>query len=198
MKVIMKLLIVSYSKMLLRAMFFSATVFIAGCVSASLDDAGLSASDLTSGNNHPDSTSEALADAGSEHAISKEPSINPLAADEVTLAAGDLPTPVPSAAERFDPEPISRQNHDQAITEIRAKAANTGDAPPQINDVPVSTIKHLTAQQQALSKAELRAEAQAAHGLISDAELAAKRAEIAKLRKKAQSHYNQALQQIQN
>ena len=184
-------------------MVFSLVVFITGCVSASLDDVGLSDDNLTLAGNQPDTapeiapniTNAALSDVSSEPTNSGETSANPAPS---VVTTDELPVQISNVATTSRLEPISQQNRDQAIAEIRAKAASTGNAPPQIGDVPVSTIKHLTAREQALSKAELQAEAQAARGLISDSELAAKRAEFALLRKKAKSHYNQALQQIQN
>jgi len=84
----------------------------------------------------------------------------------------------------------------RGVAEIRSKAAAMPDEKPMVTPLPESTIQPMTAQQQKQNAAEL--EKTLAETSISDAELEAKTAEMLLLKKKAASHYNDAVSGIAN
>lgn len=113
-----------------------------------------------------------------------------------TLSEVDT-TPQPLAAEKPpNYDPVQRE---QAVEEIRAKGLQepTGvkTNPYEEADGPNTP---LTQQEQARKIAELQNTASQNEVSVTDAELAAKQRSIRELQKKAQSHYGNAINQIQN
>lgn len=170
--------------------------FFSGCVSASLDDVGLE-------NSNRSLSAPAIQNSSVQNN-------GPLDLDATDAAETEIATPdnatlplqvdnTPSQQVISSPTeftPGTAPNRDVGIAEIRAKAAATGNNAPNINDTHSGGGQHFTADELKLKKALLRAEAQAAQGLISEADLAQKRAQIVALRKKAGVHYKQAVRQI--
>lgn len=215
-KIMQRIIISSFS--------VSVVAILSGCVSASLDDIGLDNAALKSSNlvkpaaqtasNLPTNVSQPTAlnaaveapasveirNAGEDlqtgktlgtlEATSKTTSATALREDNLFL--------VPASNAITDFEAGSAPNRDAGIAQIRAKAAATGANAPNINEIPTGRGQHFTADELRLKKALLRAEAQAARGLITENELAQKRAQIAAMRRKAGTHYKQAVRQISN
>lgn len=175
-----------------------------GCVSASLEDVGLETSNLSKSTplpieqtvSAPTSLNSALIDTGISE-VEGLPSTS-LSSVVALREIGADPVLGPNAIvnNEFDVTSNSRSNRQIGLEEIRAKANATGANVPNINDIPSERGKHFTSDELRLKKALLRAEAQAAQGLITENELIQKRAQIAVLRRKAGSHYAQAVRQI--
>lgn len=113
-----------------------------------------------------------------------------------TLSEVDT-TPQPLAAEKPPSyDPVQRE---QAVEEIRAKGLQESSGvktnPYEEANGPNTP---LTAQEQARKIAELQNTASQNEVSVTDAELAAKQRSIRELQKKAQSHYGNAINQIQN
>ena len=104
--------------------------------------------------------------------------------------------PKPITAQNTSYDPIAREN---AVAEIRAKAADSGSGELTsayvTNDGPTSP---LSPEEQAAKIAELEQSAGNNSGQISDDELNATQQSIKDLQNKARTHYNSALNSIQN
>lgn len=92
-------------------------------------------------------------------------------------------------------DPIKRQ---QAIKEIRTKAAASSGQKTQIGAVPASATQQLSDQEQAEMAAQLETSRQATGTELSDAEIEARQAAILRLQKKGKTHYQQTLDAIEN
>lgn len=105
--------------------------------------------------------------------------------------------PQPLAAEKPPKyDPVQRE---QAIAEIRAKAAQPGSdelTSPYVADN--GPNEPLTPQEQAKKIAELQNTAAQNDAVVTDSELAEKQRSIRELQKKANSHYGNAVNQIKN
>jgi hypothetical protein len=99
--------------------------------------------------------------------------------------------PVPAA-------PAMAGSREGAITEIRAKAASTGNTPPNVFDIPQPYAARMTADDQAKARAELEAAAARNSSLLATDDAKAKAAAAANLKKRAASHYQDALNDIEN
>lgn len=100
----------------------------------------------------------------------------------------------PEKTPKYDP--VQRE---QAIAEIRAKNAQPSSG--QLTNAYTQADgpnKPFTAQQQANKTQQLKNTAAQNNAIVTDSELAAKQASIRELQKKAQSHYGNAVNQIQN
>lgn len=113
-----------------------------------------------------------------------------------TLSTVDT-TPQPLAAEKPPSyDPVQRE---QAIAEIRAKAAQEGSGELTNPYVEANGPNEpLTAKEQARKITELKNTAARNDAVATDAELAEKQRSIRELQKKAQSHYGNAVNQIKN
>jgi hypothetical protein len=89
-------------------------------------------------------------------------------------------------------------SRDGAISEIRAKAAATGNAPPNVFDIPQSNVGRMSAEEQAQARAELEAAAARNASILSTDDAEAKAAAAANLKKRATTHYQDALNEIEN
>lgn len=198
----------NWIRLLLAA--FSCALF-SGCVSASLDDVGLEnsnrppapSSSVSSAPLAPPTSAPTVQNSGPLELGSNDASVTDAnRVDAVNSANATLPSQVESIASQkatgdlTDFKPGTAPNKEKGVAEIRAKAAATGNSAPNINEAPSRGGQHFTADELKLKKALLRAEAQAAQGVITEAELAQKRAQIIALRKKAGAHYKQAVKQI--
>ena len=113
-----------------------------------------------------------------------------------TLSTVDT-TPQPLAAEKPPSyDPVQRE---QAIAEIRAKAAQPGSGELTNPYVEANGPNEpLTAQEQARKIQELKNTAAQNDAVATDSELAAKQRSIRELQNKAKSHYGNAVNQIKN
>lgn len=113
-----------------------------------------------------------------------------------TLSTVDT-TPQPLAAEK--PPSYDPAQREQAIAEIRAKAAQPGSgeltSPYEEANGP---NEPLTAQEQARKIQELKNTAAQNDAVATDSELAEKQRSIRELQQKANSHYGNAVNQIKN
>lgn len=108
-----------------------------------------------------------------------------------------VPDVEPVAIE-IPPSPQMASNRQQAVGEIRAKAAATGKNPPNLfAPLPDSTSRMSLAQQEQ-SRIELQAAAAANAAMLSPGEAEAKAAAARKLKRRAQSHYGEAVKAIEN
>lgn len=96
------------------------------------------------------------------------------------------------------PAPTMAGSREGAITEIRAKAASTGDTPPNVFDIPQPYAGRMTTDDQAKARAELEAAAARNSSLLATDDAKAKAAAAANLKKRATSHYQDALNEIEN
>ncbi|MCB1416939.1 MAG: hypothetical protein KDJ64_11060, partial [Nitratireductor sp.] len=92
-------------------------------------------------------------------------------------------------------DPVKRQ---QAINEIRTKAATSSGQKTQIGAVPASATEQMSSQEQADMASQLENSRQATGDALSDAEVEARKATIRRLQKKGQTHYQQTLDAIEN
>lgn len=92
-------------------------------------------------------------------------------------------------------DPAKRQ---QAVDEIRSKAAVSSGQKTQIGPVPSSATGQMSAQEQADIAAKLEDSRQATGSELSDAEVEARKAAIRRLQQKGKSHYERALEAIEN
>ncbi len=94
-------------------------------------------------------------------------------------------------------DPVQRE---QAIAEIREKANQPSSSGELTNPFEEANGPNepLTAQQQAQKIQELKNTAAQNNAVVTDAELAAKQRSIRELQQKAQTHYGNAVNQIQN
>ncbi|WP_075996512.1 hypothetical protein [Salaquimonas pukyongi] len=92
-------------------------------------------------------------------------------------------------------DPVKRQ---QAVDEIRSKAAASSGQKTQIGAVPGSATGQMSAQEQADIAAKLEDSRQATGAELSDAEVEARKAAIRRLQQKGKSHYDRALEAIEN
>jgi hypothetical protein len=112
-----------------------------------------------------------------------------LAVDASNGAAGE-PQTVP-------PSPQLAATRPEAVTEIRAKAAATGKNKPNVFDIPQPSSGRMTKEEIDAARAELAAAA-ARNDQALPADGNAKSASAAALKKKAQTHYNSAVAEIEN
>jgi len=119
-------------------------------------------------------------------AASQEPA--PAAAVEpVALAAETAPPPPPVAASKAE-----------AIAQMRSKAAASGANKPNIFAPVAEPPDRMSAEDKAASRAELEAAAARNRALLADDAANARAAEVKRLQTKAQSHYEEALKEIEN
>lgn len=170
------------------------TGYLSGCVSSSLDDIGLESNSVSTSNTQIGS--QIGPQISTKSGVSVPTTLTAAVAPSATALREDTLSPLPASTAITDFEAGSAPNRDAGIAEIRAKANATGANAPNINEIPTARGQHFTVDELRLKKALLRAEAQAAQGLITENELTQKRAQIAAMRRKAGSHYTQAVRQI--
>jgi len=126
-------------------------------------------------------------------------------APDATLANGtSLNLAQPAATSQAKPKaaipptPIMAGTREAGVTEIRQKAAATGDAPPNVFDIPTPNSEMMTPEQQAKVRAELEAAAARNAAIVSDADAKAKASTTNSLKKRAATHYDDALNAIEN
>lgn len=185
---------------------------LSGCVSSSLDDVGLDASNLSSPATLPVEQAVAGQVLTGPTSLNSAPNLVPdlvpnlVPGSVIALRENNLSnTPAVKSLNNNEfstsitPSINSGQNRQVGLATIGGRAITTSTLAPNIaniNDIPLNRGNHFTADELRLKKALLRAEAQAAQGLITENELIQKRAQIATLRRKAGSHYQQAVRQI--
>lgn len=127
-------------------------------------------------------------------------------AEEAALTppdAADLATANLQAEEDFrisgqvPPMPEMGANRDAAVAEIRRKAEGTGHARPDVFRQPVASAKQLTAADLKKLEEELAAKEKEVDGKVSPEEIAALRAELERLRRRAAAHYQESLNRIE-
>ncbi|MEM9279963.1 MAG: hypothetical protein AAGA76_15460 [Pseudomonadota bacterium] len=139
---------------------------------------------------------------GKHHTISGIP-----AALSVLFLAGLLSACVSDTLSTVDtqPKPVAENvsydpaQRDQAVAEIREKAAQSGSG--ELTNAFVDQDgpnEPLTASEQAQLINELEQSAQRNSGSVTDAELEAKQRSIRELQQKARTHYDSAVNNIQN
>lgn len=92
-------------------------------------------------------------------------------------------------------DPVKRQ---QALEEIRTKAAASSGEKTQIGAVPEAATGQMSSQEQSAIAAELENSRQAAGSELSDAEIEARKAAIRRLQQKGKTHYERTLESIEN
>jgi len=92
-------------------------------------------------------------------------------------------------------DPVKRQ---QAINEIRTKAAASSGQKTQIGALPTSATEQMSSQEQADIASRLENSRQAAGAELSDAEVEARKAAVRRLQQKGKTHYQQTLEAIEN
>lgn len=105
---------------------------------------------------------------------------------------------VPAAPSIVPPTPQMAQSRPEAVQQIRAKASATGTNPPNVFDIPQASPNRLTADGQALTRAELQAAASQNAAILNPKEAEAKAAAARKLKLRAQTHYGAAVKAIEN
>ncbi|MGB7286154.1 MAG: hypothetical protein WBC71_04405 [Salaquimonas sp.] len=97
-----------------------------------------------------------------------------------------------------DPNAISAAARAQGIQEMRSKAEGRSGEKTHIGALPEPAAQQLSAEEQAQKANELKAAAAEASASVSDAEIDSKQNSIRRLQKKARSHYDDAVQGIEN
>ena len=92
-------------------------------------------------------------------------------------------------------DPAKRQ---QALEEIRAKAAASSGEKTRIGTVPEAASEQMSLQEQSAIAAELEESRRATGSELSDAEVEARKAAIRRLQQKGKTHYERALDSIEN
>jgi len=92
-------------------------------------------------------------------------------------------------------DPLARR---EAVIEMREKANNGSGEKTKFGLLPETANEQLSASDQDRLSSELEQDAEAAQSEVSDEELQAKQDSIRLLRKKAQSHYKEAITTIEN
>ena len=92
-------------------------------------------------------------------------------------------------------DPVKRQ---QAINEIRTKAAASSGQKTQIGALPASATEQMSSQEQADIASRLENSRQATGAELSDAEVEARKAAVRRLQQKGKTHYQQTLEAIEN
>jgi hypothetical protein len=116
----------------------------------------------------------------------------------VNVAASAKAPELALVEEEIPPQPDMAKTRAEAIEQIREKATNTGKNKPNIFEVKQSSVPRLTTEEQAEVSAELEALAERNASILGGDDAAAKAAEAKKLKLKAQTHYDQALEKIEN
>jgi hypothetical protein len=116
----------------------------------------------------------------------------------MNVAVGAKAPELALVAEEIPPAPEMAKTRAEAIEQIREKAANTGKNKPNIFDVKQSSVPRKTTEEQAEVAAEMEALAARNATILSADDAAAKAAEAKKLKLKAKTHYEQALENIEN
>ena len=88
-------------------------------------------------------------------------------------------------------------SREAALRDIRAKAAATGEEPPDVFDIPVSTTMPADEEETERTTRELEAAAAGNKGVVSDEELKRRKKSLEWLRRRARSHYDDALSLIE-
>ncbi len=114
-----------------------------------------------------------------------------LTVDAASNSAPLTPAVVPPMPQMANTRPL-------AVGEIRAKAAATGNIKPDVFDVPKSSPNRMTAAEQSASRAQMQEAAARNAAILSSGEAEAKANSAKKLKQKAQTHYDAALQEIEN
>ena len=157
-----------------RHLLFMGLAVLAGCVSSTLDSADFQTT----------KPSTQLTGDGSSSAPRNLAAIDAAnSADTVNLSEG-----------AGVQDPIARRD---AVLEMRQKANETSGEKTKIGSLPQTAAEQLTpTDQQALAR-DLQQTANDSQATVTDEELAAKQASINLLRKKAQSHYKDAISTIE-
>lgn len=116
----------------------------------------------------------------------------------MNVAVGAKAPELALVAEEIPPAPEMAKTRAEAIEQIREKAANTGKNKPNIFDVKQSAIPRMTIEEKAEVAAEMKALAARNATILNGNDAAAKAAEAKKLKLKAKTHYEQALEKIEN
>ncbi len=95
------------------------------------------------------------------------------------------------------PTPQIAPTREEGIEQMRAKAATSATAKPNVFATRSSSIPHLTYRERLGLEAELRSDARSNVGKISAGESSALQADAVRLRKNAASHYSDAVRKIE-
>jgi len=135
---------------------------------------------------------------GSQTAVSSSPppNVEPTALAPQTMPQTKLPANnSDGAATGSVSDPAKRQ---QALEEIRAKAAASSGEKTHIGAVPEAASRQLSSEEQSAIAADLENSRKAADSQLSDAEVEARKAAIRRLQQKGQTHYERAIDSIEN
>jgi hypothetical protein len=95
------------------------------------------------------------------------------------------------------PAPELGANREQAIGQIRQKASGAGKTKPDVFQPRYASAAQLSAAEQAALEAEMARDVAATQGGISAKEAAAREAAALRLKRRAATHYNEALSSIE-
>lgn len=126
----------------------------------------------------------------------------PVAPQDLAQTQSQVPSQVPPQASVSEDtatgsvgDPAKRQ---QAVDEIRAKAAVSSGQKTQIGAVPGAATEQMDTREQADIASKLDESRKAVGSELSDAEIEARQAAIRRLQKKGKTHYEQAVDAIEN
>lgn len=155
----------------MRMIFLTLAITVqSGCVSSTLETSQFRPVGTTSSN---------AAGSNDEIQTSSEP---------VSTAPNDL----------NDPNVLNAAAREQAVQEMRAKGQETSGEKTKIGLLPETATQQLTRSEQNSKAAALKNAAAEAQSSVSDEEIQSKQDSISRLRKKARSHYGDAVKRIEN
>ena len=126
-------------------------------------------------------------------ARSSEPvAINPSKTVDETQQSGN------SAAKNTDPNGIDEAARQRAIAEMRAKGQKTSGQKTTIGALPEPATSQLTDVEREQKARELSEKVDAVNETISEGEVETKQQSIRRLQQKAKSHYENAIENIEN
>lgn len=171
------------------------SLFAGGCVSSTLDAGNLRA-DSRAGStsvslDEPASRTSAMV-GGEEVAVGEPLALLP----EGQATAAPVPSPN-SAPARASEDARATSGGRSGVDIIREKASRPAGGPTTIGLAPEGATSQLSSAEIRNKAAEMERSAAAAQGEITDAELAARQAAIAEMRRKATTHYESTLDQIE-
>lgn len=107
-------------------------------------------------------------------------------------------TPLALVQEEIPPAPEMATDRNEAILQIRQKGTNVSKIPTNVFTQRRSTVPKLTAAQQSEKTAEMQAAVQRNEGLLSADEAKRRSSAVKSMSQRANSHYRDALNKIEN
>ena len=103
-----------------------------------------------------------------------------------------------SAAKNTDPNGIDEAAKQRAIAEMRAKGQKTSGQKTTIGALPETATSQLTDAEREQKARELAEKVDAVNQTITESEVETKQQSIRRLQQKARSHYDSAIENIEN